>query len=68
VEIFQELYYQRSFYRGGGELAYWLQYRELFAHYKVPLPVLVLRNSFLIVEKSWQEKINRLGLLLKISF
>lgn len=47
---------------GGGEIAYWLQLKELSAHYKVPFPVLVLRNSFLLVEKKWQEKIARLGL------
>ena len=50
-----------AFIGGGGELAYWLQLKELFSHYHVPFPVLVLRNSFLIVEKKWQEKINRLG-------
>jgi bacillithiol biosynthesis cysteine-adding enzyme BshC len=46
---------------GGGETAYWLQYKDLFEHYKVPFPVLVLRNSFLIVEKKWQEKMSKLG-------
>lgn len=46
---------------GGGEIAYWLQLKDLFEHYKVPYPVLVLRNSFLIVEKKWQEKISKLG-------
>jgi bacillithiol synthase len=46
---------------GGGELSYWLQLKELFDHYKIPFPVLLLRNSFLIVEKKWQEKISKLG-------
>lgn len=50
-----------AFIGGGGETAYWLQYKDLFEHYKVPFPVLVLRNSFLIVEKKWQEKISKLG-------
>ncbi len=49
------------FIGGGGETAYWLQLKELFDHYHVPFPVLVLRNSFLILEKKWQEKIARLG-------
>jgi len=31
---------------GGGELAYWLQLKDLFKNYAVPYPVLVLRNSF----------------------
>lgn len=50
-----------AFIGGGGETAYWLQLRELFDHYKVPFPLLLLRNSFCIVEKQWQEKIARLG-------
>ena len=51
-----------SFVGGGGELAYWLQLKDLFAHYGVPYPVLVLRNSFLLVEGKWKNKIERLGL------
>jgi bacillithiol biosynthesis cysteine-adding enzyme BshC len=46
---------------GGGEIAYWLQLKDLFKNYKVPYPVLLLRNSFLIVEKKWKEKISKLG-------
>lgn len=46
---------------GGGEIAYWLQLKDLFENYQVPYPVLLLRNSFLVVEKKWQEKITRLG-------
>ncbi|MBS1611078.1 MAG: bacillithiol biosynthesis BshC, partial [Bacteroidetes bacterium] len=49
------------FIGGGGELAYWLQLKELFSYYKVSYPVLLLRNSFLLVEKKWQEKIEKLG-------
>lgn len=50
-----------AFIGGGGELAYWLELKDLFDHYKVPYPVQLLRNSFLIIEKKWQEKINKLG-------
>ncbi len=50
------------FIGGGGEIAYWLQLKQLFDHYKVPMPVLVLRNSFLILEKKWKEKVEKLGL------
>ncbi|HTL06879.1 MAG TPA: bacillithiol biosynthesis cysteine-adding enzyme BshC [Chitinophagaceae bacterium] len=50
-----------AFVGGGGELAYWLELKAIFTHYKVPYPVLLLRNSFLVVEKKWQEKIARLG-------
>lgn len=50
-----------AFIGGGGELAYWLQLKELFQHYSVPFPVLVLRNSFLIIDKKQEQKIQRLG-------
>ncbi|MBK5270280.1 MAG: bacillithiol biosynthesis cysteine-adding enzyme BshC [Bacteroidia bacterium] len=53
---------------GGGELAYWLQLKELFNNYKVPFPVLLLRNSFLFVEKKWQEKISKLGFTIEDFF
>jgi bacillithiol biosynthesis cysteine-adding enzyme BshC len=60
--IFQETILPNvAFIGGGGEIAYWLQYGGIFGHYKVPFPVLVLRNSFLIVEKAWQEKILKIG-------
>lgn len=49
-----------AFIGGGGETAYWLQLKDLFEHYNVPFPALVLRNSFLIAEKKWLEKIENL--------
>ena len=52
-----------AFIGGGGETAYWLQLKGLFEHYKVPFPVLLLRNSFLIVEKKWHSTINHLGFM-----
>jgi bacillithiol biosynthesis cysteine-adding enzyme BshC len=57
-----------AFIGGGGETAYWLELKDLFNYYKVPFPVLILRNSFLIVEKKWQEKIHKLGLQSKDFF
>ncbi|RZS76007.1 bacillithiol biosynthesis cysteine-adding enzyme BshC [Pseudobacter ginsenosidimutans] len=51
-----------AFIGGGGETSYWLELKDLFHHYKVPYPVLVVRNSFLMVEKKWEEKIERMGL------
>jgi bacillithiol biosynthesis cysteine-adding enzyme BshC len=53
---------------GGGEIAYWLQLKDLFEHYKVPYPVLLLRNSFLLVEKKWWEKISKLGFTIEDFF
>jgi bacillithiol biosynthesis cysteine-adding enzyme BshC len=56
------------FIGGGGETAYWLQLKNLFEHYHVPYPVLVLRNSFLIAEKKWQEMISKLNLTIEDFF
>ena len=51
-----------AFIGGGGELAYWLELKSLFDHYEVPFPMLILRNSFLLIDQKWQEKIQKLGL------
>lgn len=47
---------------GGGELAYWLQLKNVFNHYKVPFPVLILRNSFLIVDQKAVKLMRKLQL------
>jgi len=57
-----------AFIGGGGETAYWLQLKDLFKYYKVPFPMLVLRNSFLIIEKKWQERIAKLGFTIEDLF
>lgn len=46
---------------GGGELAYWLQLKDLFQNYSVPYPVLVLRNSFLIINEKYQKLLRKLN-------
>jgi bacillithiol biosynthesis cysteine-adding enzyme BshC len=67
--IFQELILPNiAFIGGGGEIAYWLQYAGMFEHYHVPFPVLVLRNSFLIVENAWHQKISKAGLTVEDLF
>ena len=61
--LFQEtILPEVAFIGGGGELAYWLELKRLFNHYDVPFPMLVLRNSFLIIEKKWRDKIEKMGL------
>ena len=47
---------------GGGELAYWLQLKDLFRNYGVPYPVLVVRNSFMIINKKPQSLLYKLHL------
>ncbi|MDE3253540.1 MAG: bacillithiol biosynthesis cysteine-adding enzyme BshC, partial [Bacteroidota bacterium] len=40
-----------AFIGGGGELAYWLELKNVFAAVGIPYPVLMLRNSFLLVSR-----------------
>ncbi len=49
-----------AFIGGGGELAYWLELKDLFLHYGVPFPVLILRNSFLLIEEKYSELMQKL--------
>jgi bacillithiol biosynthesis cysteine-adding enzyme BshC len=51
-----------AFIGGGSEIAYWLELKEMFAHYKVPYPVLIQRNSFLIVEQKMTRLMEKLQL------
>jgi len=46
---------------GGGELAYWFQLKECFKAFSVPFPVLLLRNSALIISKKEKDKLARMG-------
>ncbi|MDQ6890288.1 MAG: bacillithiol biosynthesis cysteine-adding enzyme BshC, partial [Bacteroidota bacterium] len=61
--LFQEIILPNiAFIGGGGELAYWLELKEMFAHYKVPFPVLILRNSFLIIEERVEKLVQKLNI------
>ncbi len=61
--LFQEMILPDiAFVGGGGELAYWLQLKDIFDHYRVPYPVIVLRNSFLIIEHKWKLLLEKLNL------
>ncbi len=51
-----------AFIGGGGELAYWLQLKEVFALHNVPMPPIVLRQSFLIASKQHLNKLSDLQL------
>jgi bacillithiol biosynthesis cysteine-adding enzyme BshC len=59
--VFQETILPNiAFIGGGGEIAYWLELKKVFETVEVPYPVLVVRNSFMIVEKEQAEKIAKL--------
>jgi bacillithiol synthase len=60
--VFQEMILPNiAFIGGGGEVAYWLELKKVFEVVNVPFPVLVLRNSFLLAEKKYSEKVKVLG-------
>lgn len=51
-----------AFIGGGAELAYWMQLKAIFQHYLIPFPVLVLRQSFAIVNAKTATNMQKTGL------
>lgn len=51
-----------AFIGGGGELAYWLELKKVFEEAGVPYPVLLLRNSFLLLNKKEEKACTQLGI------
>lgn len=47
---------------GGGELAYWLELKYYFKKTIIPFPILLLRNSALIISKKQFKKLERLNI------
>lgn len=67
--LYQELILPNIAYIGGGaEVAYWLQLKGLFDFYKVEFPILIPRNSAMVVSKELSEKIFRLNFTYKSFF
>lgn len=67
--VYQESILPNLCYIGGpGEIAYWLQLKEVFNTYKVSYPILAWRNSFLIAEEKDKERWNEFGFELKDLF
>src|SRR5690606_22873767 len=46
---------------GGGELAYWFQLKDYFNKVEVPFPILLLRNSMLLIPKMLSEKLQKIN-------
>lgn len=53
---------------GGGEIAYWLELKSSFEALNVPFPVLLLRNSVLLMSEKQYKKMGKLGLSLQDLF
>ena len=47
---------------GGGELAYWLQLKSNFESQNVTFPILLLRNSVLIITEKQKEKLDKMNM------
>ncbi len=59
--LFQEVVLPNLCYIGGGaEIAYWLELKGMFDAMEVPFPILMLRNSALLVTDKQGKKLQRL--------
>jgi len=59
--LFQEVVLPNLCYvGGGGELAYWFQLKDYFKSVEVTFPMLLLRNSVLLVPKKLSKKLEKL--------
>lgn len=58
--VYQETILPNLAYVGGpGELAYWLQLKDVFAAHKVQFPMIVLRNSLMLMRTATVHKLDK---------
>ena len=57
-----------AFIGGGGELAYWMELKNVFNEVKVHYPILQLRNSFMFMNEKQTAQWNNLGFTLEHLF
>lgn len=53
---------------GGGELAYWFELKNYFHSMQVPFPILLLRNSVLLVTEKQEKKLEKLNISIEEIF
>ncbi len=67
--LFQETVLPNLAYIGGpAELHYWLQYKATFDYYNIFYPVLVMRDSFVLLKQKTIDKAEKLGLKIEDFF
>lgn len=67
--LYQEIILPNLCYTGGGgELAYWLELKKVFDLHKITFPMLLLRNSVLLVTDKQVKKLDKLELTWKDIF
>ncbi len=61
--LYQEVILPNLAYVGGpGEIAYWLQLKDMFMHYDIPFPILMPRKFAMVINKATAKKINKLSI------
>jgi uncharacterized protein YllA (UPF0747 family) len=61
--LYQELVLPNvAFIGGGAEVAYWMLLPNVFKRFQVSFPAVLLRSSAMVIEKSSQVKLEKLGL------
>lgn len=61
--LYQECILPNIAYIGGGaEVVYWLELKSNFDYYRVDFPILILRNSALVIRREQAAKIERMDL------
>ena len=67
--LYQESILPNIAYIGGGaEVAYWMQLKTAFKQESIPFPILVLRNSVMLISTKQLQKITDLGFVLEDLF
>lgn len=67
--VFQQTILPNVAYVGGpGELAYWLEYKNMFESFQVSFPVLVPRQFVSFMDKNSENKWNKLGFTIEDTF
>ncbi len=51
-----------AFIGGGGEVSYWIERKTQFAHFNVFFPMIIRRNSALVINSKIKDNIEKLGL------
>jgi bacillithiol biosynthesis cysteine-adding enzyme BshC len=62
--VLRPLYQERilpnlAYIGGGGEIAYWLQLKSTFQHFKINYPILLLRNSAMWIDRGSLKKLKK---------
>jgi bacillithiol synthase len=61
--VYQEIILPNLAYVGGpAEIAYWLEYKSMFAHFHTGFPLLILRSCAMLLDESSRAKMERLGM------